>query len=187
LFSFGASGQLGEALVYFPWKGIDAVRTYVIPANPNTAAQQAQRSKLHTSVDCWHTDGLVAADVTAWNRYAATRPTPQSGFNAFVASRIAVLIAGFTPEKLIAGAITPGGVGLFNSTITEGGLATAADLLWGYSPTSLINTQALAEAVNVWTHAGTVAISGCKVYGRFRIKTGANIVGYSGIFTCTIV
>src|SRR3989304_5419175 len=37
LLSFGASGKLADTLVYFPWKGLAVVRSYVIPANPNTA------------------------------------------------------------------------------------------------------------------------------------------------------
>ena len=39
LFSLDARGKLGKALVYSIWKGLNYVRKYVIPANPNTAAQ----------------------------------------------------------------------------------------------------------------------------------------------------
>ncbi|GAI75819.1 unnamed protein product, partial [marine sediment metagenome] len=39
LFSLGASGALGEAVVYFPWKGLNVVREYVIPSNPKTDPQ----------------------------------------------------------------------------------------------------------------------------------------------------
>jgi len=43
LFSLDARGQIAKTLVYMGWKGIADVRKYVIPANPNTAAQQTQR------------------------------------------------------------------------------------------------------------------------------------------------
>src|SRR3990172_6877572 len=76
LLSFGASGKLADTLVYFPWKGLAVVRSYVIPANPNSAGQQTQRGILTESVASWHALGLDDDDVTAWNRYAASRPTP---------------------------------------------------------------------------------------------------------------
>jgi len=34
LFSFNASGKLANSLVYFAWKGLDVVRSYIVPANP---------------------------------------------------------------------------------------------------------------------------------------------------------
>src|SRR3989304_2506982 len=82
LLSFGASGKLADTLVYFPWKGLAVVRSYVIPANPNSAGQQTQRGILTESVASWHALGLDDDDVTAWNRYAASRPPSPSAFPA---------------------------------------------------------------------------------------------------------
>ncbi len=186
LFSFSANGQLGEVLVYFPWKGLDCVRTYVIPANPNTAGQQSQRTKLTAAVNDWHTIGIDADDLTAWNRYATTLAAIMSGFNAFVRDHINIEISGETPDMGFDGAITDAGGGTFDCTIEEGGSWDAADILWGYSPTSLINTQALGEAVNIWSVAGVAATAGARIFGRFRGKTAGNVVGYSGIFSVTL-
>ena len=36
LFSLDARGQLGKALVYAIWKGLNYARKYVIPFNPKT-------------------------------------------------------------------------------------------------------------------------------------------------------
>src|SRR3972149_639905 len=94
LLSFGASGKLADTLVYFPWKGLAVVRSYVIPANPNSAGQQTQRGILTESVASWHALGLDDDDVTAWNRYAASRPTPQSGFNAFAKDFVDLRVSG---------------------------------------------------------------------------------------------
>src|SRR3989304_5679155 len=94
LLSFGASGKLADTLVYFPWKGLAVVRSYVIPANPNSAGQQTQRGILTESVASWHALGLDDDDVTAWNRHAASRPTPQSGFNAFVKDFVDLRVSG---------------------------------------------------------------------------------------------
>jgi hypothetical protein len=37
--------QLNKTFVFFKWKGLNVVRSYTIPANPNTVLQQAQRNK----------------------------------------------------------------------------------------------------------------------------------------------
>lgn len=94
LFGFGASGQLGGAIVYFPWKGLNCVREYVIPANPNSDPQIAQRGYFHNSVDAWHANLYTDADRIAWNRYAGTLPETMSGFNAMMRLCIAHRTAG---------------------------------------------------------------------------------------------
>jgi len=43
LMSASASGKIANSLVYFTWKGLDVVRSYVVPSNPNTTSQQTQR------------------------------------------------------------------------------------------------------------------------------------------------
>jgi hypothetical protein len=85
LFGFGASGKLGDALVFAKWKGIDYAREYVVPANPNTAGQSTQRGYLASAVGEWHdgTNELSAADKAAWNRLAGVQATARSGFNEF--------------------------------------------------------------------------------------------------------
>lgn len=84
LFSLSAGGQVAKTLVYGAWKGVDWVRQYVIPANPQSELQQAQRTIFKAAVTLWHTAGLEAVDVVAFNLYAATLGIAMSGFNAFV-------------------------------------------------------------------------------------------------------
>jgi hypothetical protein len=43
LYSMGASGKLGNAMVFFGWKGLNVVRSWVKPANPQTENQGDQR------------------------------------------------------------------------------------------------------------------------------------------------
>lgn len=43
LYSMSASGKLADAMVFFGWKGINVVRGWVTPANPQSAAQGDQR------------------------------------------------------------------------------------------------------------------------------------------------
>lgn len=94
LLSLGASGAIGKALVFFPWKGINAVREYVVPANPKTAGQIAQRGHLEDAVDEWHGADYTASDVTAWNRLAGVAAKIMSGFNRMCQEFINEIILG---------------------------------------------------------------------------------------------
>ena len=44
LYSMSASGKLGDAIVFFGWKGINVVREWLIPTNKQSAAQGNQRT-----------------------------------------------------------------------------------------------------------------------------------------------
>ena len=46
LFSMSASGKLGNSMVFFPWKGINVVRQWVIPVNKMSETQGDQRIML---------------------------------------------------------------------------------------------------------------------------------------------
>ncbi|GAI57182.1 unnamed protein product [marine sediment metagenome] len=100
LLSFGASGALAKAIVFFPWKGVDAVREYVIPANPKTKPQRDQREHMSNAVDEWHDAKYSAIDVTAWNRFAGTLKAIMSGFNAMVRTFIKEAILDNTWTRL---------------------------------------------------------------------------------------
>ncbi|GAJ23952.1 unnamed protein product, partial [marine sediment metagenome] len=54
LLSFGASGAIAKAVVYFPWKGLNVAREYVIPSNPRTKLQTDQRDYLTDAVETIH-------------------------------------------------------------------------------------------------------------------------------------
>lgn len=186
LFSFSARGQLAKTLVYSGWKGIDDVRSYVVPANPRSAGQLTQRGYFTDGVDLWHNLGLSADDVEAWNRAANVLPRPQSGFNAFVASVISLRLAGFNVAALAMGfngGIADSGAGQVDYTIEEDGSAISVNFEWGYSPTSLINTTPGVETANVWNALNVPVASNAIVYMRavLRNVTPAPI-GYSGIF-----
>ena len=43
LYSLSASGKIANAMVYFTWKGVNVVREWLKPANPQSAAQGNQR------------------------------------------------------------------------------------------------------------------------------------------------
>ncbi len=53
LFSLAASGTIANTLTFAKWKGIQYARTRVVPANPNTAAQQEVRGVFATLTAMW--------------------------------------------------------------------------------------------------------------------------------------
>jgi hypothetical protein len=186
LLSFTASGQVAQTLVYFPWKGLDVVRSYVRPANPNTAGQQTQRGYFADAVADWHDIGLDAVDVAAWNRYASSLTLAMSGFNAFVRDHVDIAITGETPNMGFDGSLTDDGDDTFSGSIEEGGSADAADMIWGTSPTALNTTTAGSETANVWAFTPSDTLSGVRVYARFVIKLSGNVIGRTGVFTVDI-
>jgi len=186
LLSFTARGQIGQTLVFFPWKGIDAVRSYVRPANPNTGAQQTQRGYLTASVTAWHSANLTPSDRAAWNRRASTEPTPMSGFNSFCKHLIAELVQLDLHILMWAGAIADLGAGAFSATVTEDGDATGVTMYWGYSPTSLINSVALSEVANVWTDATTPATPNATIYAKFVGVGAGGAGGETGIYSLSL-
>jgi len=46
LYSMSASGKLADAMVYFGWKGVNVVRGWVKPANPQSTKQGDQRIRI---------------------------------------------------------------------------------------------------------------------------------------------
>lgn len=82
LFSLGASGQVGKAIVYSKWKGRDYVREYVIPANPRTMPQIFQRSMLGALSRWWAGLASAAGAQSSWAALASAKNI--SMFNAML-------------------------------------------------------------------------------------------------------
>ncbi|GAH91485.1 unnamed protein product, partial [marine sediment metagenome] len=103
LMSLGASGQLAKTLVFFPWKGISAVREYVIPANPDTQLQKDQRDYVRKGVAMVHTAQadvnfpITSADQIAYSALAAAKGRIITWFNQAIKLWIDVKVAGKIP------------------------------------------------------------------------------------------
>lgn len=103
LFSLGATQQLGKTLVYFPWKGLNVVRSYVIPANPKTTLQKTQRGYLTAAVAMIHTalaraaQPLNEADKSAYALWASLYKDPRTWFNQIVKMWLDVKVDGHVP------------------------------------------------------------------------------------------
>lgn len=78
----GSTAELTAA----SWKGINYVRRKVIPANPNSAAQQAVRNSMTRCVTLWRS---LSATVKAWLDVYGTNYA-MSGFNVFTSKNRAL-------------------------------------------------------------------------------------------------
>ena len=99
LLSLGATGSIAKTLTFFPWKGINAVREYVIPTYSDTPLQTAQRDRLRDMVTAVHDAQamanypLVSADQVAYAALAAAKGKIWTWFNQAVKLGIDCLVA----------------------------------------------------------------------------------------------
>jgi len=194
LFSLGASQQLGKALVFFGWKGLDVVREYVIPANPRSSGQTTQRGYLTAAVAAIHAEQalsalpLNAADVTAYALWASVVQAATTWFNQLVRHWIDITIAGDTPAIFREGVSTPG-VDKIHATIycneINGADITAATFFYGTSKTALIHSVAAGlTPVALLADADLSPLTtGVKYFWQCRVDAGENCEGVrSGIY-----
>lgn len=88
LFSLDARGQVGKAIVYSIWKGVNYVRTYTVPKTGMDAGQIAQRNLITDASQAW-ASGATVGGVTLDSAYKlafATAAAGQaySGFNLYI-------------------------------------------------------------------------------------------------------
>ena len=176
LFSFGASGSIGNALTYFPWKGLNAVRTWVKPANPDTLAQSTQRGYMTTTVSTIHTAQAVAVspinalDVAAYALDAATEATPRTWFNQVCAQCLPALKAAKQIVVFRGATVTPGVdsiVVVLKWTKTGANDVTAGNYIYGLTKTSMINTVAAVIAASAATGTIIGLTTGVKYFCQF--------------------
>ena len=190
LLSLGASGAIGKALVYLPWKGLDCVREYVVPANPKTTGQTTQRSYLTAAVTAIHTSqalpagGINATDIMANALWGSTFATPRTWFNQIVKNWIDQKVASLIPIIWQDGVLTPAAnqITLKLGSACESSLLTNAEVYWGTSKTALINKQAVTR---VQLNAG-VAITGMVTKTKYFLQVRPTLpVGFIGSYSGT--
>lgn len=183
LLSFGASGQLAKTLVYFPYKGLDVVRSHVVPANPNTAAQQVQRGYMTDAVDEWHAAGYTDGDHGAFSRWATTLGAGLSGFNAFVRSFINVAVGGDTWQRIAAAVSSAIGAAQFTVNVTSTSGGTAPVLHYGVSPTFMPNVVNMNDNTgNDWEATPTGLSSNTRYYWYISRGTPGGNYGRTGVY-----
>lgn len=148
LFSLGASGQLGKALVFFGWKGLDVVREYVIPSNPQTKPQTDQRGYLTAAVAAVHTAQantlpLDETDTMAYSLWASIVKAATTWFNQAVKNFIDQLAAIPARTGIIfwKGTTTPGTKELYVEIRQIEGVTTDGVFKYGTSKTALLRSE----------------------------------------------
>lgn len=183
LFSFGASGQLAKALVYFPYKGLSVVRSHVVPANPNTAAQQTQRSFMTNAVDEWHAAGYTDPDHGAFNRWASTLGKGLSGFNAFCRAYIDERVAGGTWRRIAAAVVSLITGTTFRVQVTKASGGDVPSIFYGVSPTFMPNAAVMVDQTgNVWRVDLAALTPGTVYYWYLTVGTPGSDLGRTGVY-----
>lgn len=194
LFSFQASGQLAKALVYFGWKGLNVVRSYVVPANPQSAAQTVQRDFLKDAVAAIHsaqahdTHPMAALDIAAYAALGSIYPTPRTWFNTLCKQWIDQKVAGKIPGVFTWANVDPGDtvIELRADFFEESSTPTDGKIYWGKSRTALVNSADWTIAELLTGKDITGLTNGVKYFFQFRITTPSTFAGTnSGIFTAT--
>lgn len=181
LLSGKAYGQIMKSLVFFPWKSLNCVRGYVIPSNPNTSGQQAQRTKLTNAVDKWHDTAMIDADKTAWNLLATTFAEVMSGFNAFVRKHILAVIAGGSWKEWYNMSFTPTGASTCDIGIDTDDTLVVAKLFIGTSKT-FMPTEFSSDGVGASQNFSVTGLEdGVTYYFWIRSGTGTKN-GQTGIY-----
>lgn len=178
--SFGARGQLGKAFVYFPWKGIHCVRSFVIPANPNTADQQTQRGHFSDAVDSYHAANYNAIDITALRLWASKAAKVMTYFNRIVKEFVDVLVSGNTWATLFQGVISGVGVGGFTFEI-ECATNESAVMHYGTSAGYMPETDVGSYTGTTWTYTIT-GLNSNTVYYWYISNDGIGDMGRTGIY-----
>ena len=189
LLSLGASQQIGKALVFFNWKGLDVVREYVIPANPRTALQTTQRGYLTTMVTKIHdaqastVHPFGATDVSGYALWASVVKAATTWFNQAVKNGVDQLVAGLREAVYTHAVVTPGADQLTISLWNLGIAPTAGAFWYGTSKTALINSKAATCAGGQASATITGLVTGTKYFIQFVPTTPATLVGTkSGIY-----
>lgn len=178
LFGFGASGAIGKALVYFSWKGIDVVREYVVPVNPKSAKQVTQRNLLTAAVAEFHAAAYDDDDMTAWKLFAATFPTPRTGFNAMTRAHLLQALGAGTWVRMHDVGVTPAAGGGAEVTCeTTEPLKSNIGCFYGYSKTGLIN---YAECDSIADGTATFTIPGLTEGKEVYLTISGNVVTHKG-------
>lgn len=192
LFSFGASGKLADSLVYFPWKGINCIRKWVSPSNPQSTSQTTQRGYMTAAVLAVHTaqalaaDNLAADDAAAYALLGSTHSTPRTWFNEVVRLFVNQRVASKKGVIYRGSVMTPGAskITFLLKYTKEGANDITAGYIWyGTSKTALINSIAATGAEIVAGKDVTGLTTGVKYYMQYKPTAHADFANAnSGIY-----
>ena len=197
LFSFSASGKLADTLVFFPWKGLDCVRKWLVPANPKTAKQVTIRGYLSAAVAAIQaaqihaTQPLGDDDVGAYRVLAGRYANPMTWWNIICKQFIDQNVITLEGTVYRSGLVTPGDTQLdieVYSTEIAVTKITTGNFWYGTTPSTLLLSE--AATIDAPTEKASATITGLSngqpYYIQFVPTAEAGYVGAdSGIYKGT--
>ncbi|MBA7592932.1 hypothetical protein ES708_35134 [subsurface metagenome] len=195
LLSLGASGAIGKAIVYFPWKGLNVAREYVIPANPKTTGQRTQRNYLTAAVAKIHemqaldTDPMDETDTMAYALWGSTYPTPRTWFNQCVKNAIDQYKADKSAVYYHHCSLSAsnGKLYIIGRCTGDTEYPDPIDVKWGTSKTALIHTQEITHGELEASIQLTDVPENTKIFAQLRPSAPAECIGaWSGIYYATL-
>lgn len=175
------SGKVADA-VFSKWKGINYIRERVIPSNPQSDLQTAQRLALARTLTMWQSVKSWAK--TVWNHYATGYA--KSGYNRYMEDVILHTKAGtaghltpFNPAyiKISTQAAVAGAAGIITISWTNLSGVSGVDFMQNW----VRKTQAGAEEY-AWTSSGGPDIT-AETYDILGLDTGEEYE--IAFFACT--
>jgi len=140
LLSFGASGQIGQTLVYGKWKGVSYARRYVIPANPNSSEQQITRNCFSFLQSVYK---VAPTEVVApWTTYVLGKPLTTR--NAFTKFNLPVLRGEADLTNMV---LSPGALGGLPPTGVSAASGVGEAVVTITAPTTLPSGWTIQSAV----------------------------------------
>lgn len=135
LLSLDARGRLGTAVVFSIWRGLNYVRTFIVPTNPNTSRQSEIRGLFTSAARAW--SAISAAQRFAWRAFADLSPLHDvfggsytaSGINAYLGLYIIAEDSGNTAVS--DPPVTASPVALITPDANPGTLSGEIDIIWG--------------------------------------------------------
>lgn len=143
LLSFDARASIGKTVVYSSWKGIPYARRHVVPANPDTADQQAVRGVFKWLMSVW--SYMPASVQEAWNAYAEGQPL--TGRNAIAKFNVAPLQGQTDLTNFIMSPSARSGPIAATATFTPGNDLVTVDATPGPLPAGWTVVELIAAAI----------------------------------------
>lgn len=143
LLSLGASGTIGGALTFSKWKGIGYARQRVIPANPNSTAQQLTRGVFSNASNIWK--GAPSLFTAPWDRFAIGQPL--TGRNAWMKEFVARLRGEADLTDMLFAPSAKGGTPLDSMVLVAGSEQIEVTPAAPTPPTGWTLTSIIAAAI----------------------------------------
>lgn len=177
LLSFDARGKLADTIVFSSWKGIAVARQYVVPANPQTTLQLAQRALMTVVVAKIHAVmvqalvPLTQLDKDAYNLRGTLSGLPMTWFNVICRDYFNQNALSKKGAIFTSGITTPG-VDVLNVEvdfleIDGANSITVGTFYYGTSKSNLIQTHAATVAAKHLSAELDNCVTGVKYYWKF--------------------